>query len=358
MADRELYTNQMLELRYPDISFAHGLMASLFIGNIMRNNRSSLSNLSPFTIFKQDPLSITQTVLCLHLHLLSKNTEGKSMKKIKASQMQEVKVPTTFKELLQTLLFYSGIIMILFGPKSILVVGMRGTIFSIRCKKIMFKTRIAADSNFPTKFLFVIEICTQHWLGGCMQYDKESMVNDHIINFDPVIEMVLNSSLNVILPPSFIKSPTKNPTNATTVLPGEDNPTRKKWGKKRKSDNTNKERMVKNTALINEFLIEGRKVWKHNFAGKCTRDHPKWDCNTVMCVRWFIRGKCFCDCGNKASLVGACAIPTAKTTILRTSSRKIAGRTPHPPWPHSSGWDFATPGLKKTPQKNPHLFPR
>jgi hypothetical protein len=74
------------------------------------------------------------------------------------------------------------------------------------------------------------------------------MVNNHIVNFTPVIEMVLNSSLNIILPPNFIKSPPKNPTNAITILPGEDNPTIKKGGKKRKSDDVNEECMVKNTA--------------------------------------------------------------------------------------------------------------
>ncbi len=97
MADRVLY-NQMLELRHPNVSFSHGLAASLFMGDIVWNNWSSPSNLSPFTIFKQDPLSMTQTTQCLHLHLLSKNTKGKSLDERKASQMQEVKVPTNFEE--------------------------------------------------------------------------------------------------------------------------------------------------------------------------------------------------------------------------------------------------------------------
>ena len=93
MADRELQI-QMPELSHADAGFAHGLAFSLYMGDSMWNNQSSHSNLSLFTVFELDPLSSTQTARCLHLHHLSKNTEGKSMDKIKASQIQEVKVPT------------------------------------------------------------------------------------------------------------------------------------------------------------------------------------------------------------------------------------------------------------------------
>jgi hypothetical protein len=122
MADRELQ-NQMSELGYPDAGFAHGLTASLYLGDIIWNHRTTPSNLSPFTIFELDPLLRMQMAHCLHLHLLSKNAEGKSLNEIKASQIQEVKVPATFEVLLQSLLFYSGITNIVFGPRSALVVG-------------------------------------------------------------------------------------------------------------------------------------------------------------------------------------------------------------------------------------------
>jgi hypothetical protein len=97
MADREL--------RLLDAGFTHGLATSLYMGDIMQNTRTTPSNLSPFTIFELDPLSSMQTAQFLHLHLLSKNTKGKSLDEIKASQIQEIKAPGTFKELLQALQF-------------------------------------------------------------------------------------------------------------------------------------------------------------------------------------------------------------------------------------------------------------
>jgi hypothetical protein len=122
MADKELQA-QMFALGYADTGFAHGLVSSLYVSNILWNNRTTPSNLSPFTVYELDPLSTKQATRCLQLHLLSKNTEGKSLKEIKTLQIQEVKVPTIFKELHQTLLFYSGITSILFGPRSALVAG-------------------------------------------------------------------------------------------------------------------------------------------------------------------------------------------------------------------------------------------
>jgi hypothetical protein len=88
----------MSALGHADVGFSHCLAASLYVGDILWNNRSMPSNLFPFTIFELDLLSMTQATRCLQLHLLLKNTEGKLLDKIKASQIQEVKVPTTFEE--------------------------------------------------------------------------------------------------------------------------------------------------------------------------------------------------------------------------------------------------------------------
>ena len=86
------------------------------------------------------------------------------MGKIKASQIQEVKVPTTFEELHQFLLFYSGITSILFGTGSSLVAGVNCLANAIKMEKIMFKGSFAPDSDLPTKILYAMEIRIQRWL--------------------------------------------------------------------------------------------------------------------------------------------------------------------------------------------------
>jgi hypothetical protein len=59
MADKELQS-QMLALGHANAGFAHGLAASLYVGDILWNNRSMPSNLSPFTVFELDLLSTMQ----------------------------------------------------------------------------------------------------------------------------------------------------------------------------------------------------------------------------------------------------------------------------------------------------------
>ena len=211
MADRELQT-QMSELGHFDAGFAHNLAAILYMGDIMWNNQSSPSNLSLFTVFELDPLLSTQKARCLHLHLLSKNTEWKLMDENKASQIQEVKVPTAFEELHQSLLFYLGIASILFGTGSSLVAGVNSLANAIKMEKINFKGRIAANSDLPTKILYAMEIRIQRWLAECQKFSDRLMVNDRLVSFDKIFKMVMNSSLNVILLPNFIKPPPKNPS--------------------------------------------------------------------------------------------------------------------------------------------------
>ena len=65
------------------------------------------------------------------------------------------------------------------------------------------------------------------------------------------------------------------------------------------------------------------KIWKKHFAGKCSKVRPKWDDTTFMCARWHIRGKCFANCNNKASHVGAYAVPPAKRDAFKAYITKV-----------------------------------
>jgi hypothetical protein len=329
IADKELQS-QMSELGHADAGFAHGLAASLYIGNILWNNCSTPSNLSPFTVFKLDPLSTTQAMRCLQLHLLTKNTEGKSLNKIKASQIQEVKVPTTFEELHQTLLFYSGITSILFGPRSAIIAGVKSFVTAILLETIIFKGRIAANSELPAKILYAMEIRIQRWLGECVKFKDWSMVNNRLVSFDKVFETVMNSTMNITLPPNFVKPTPKISLTSNNIMPaGEDG--KQKGGKKLKSGKVDGERITKNVAPISKFLMKDSKNWKQHFARKCSKDCPKWDDTTFMCARWHIRGECFVDCNNKASHVGACAVPPAKRKEFKAYIAKVCQEnTPSP----------------------------
>ncbi len=107
------------------------------------------------------------------------------------------------------------------------------------------------------------------------------MVNDHLVSYDEIFEMVINSSLNVILPPNFIKPPPKIPSPKPNPTPGQD---KKGKEKKQKSDKAIGDRIIKTAAPITKFLIKESKDWRQDFAGKCSTDCPKWDDTFFMCA--------------------------------------------------------------------------
>jgi hypothetical protein len=84
MADKELHS-QMVAKGHHDIGFAHGTAASIYNGSIRWHGRDKPSNLSFFTLYENNPLSDTQTLRYLSLHILNNNVDNKNINKIKAS---------------------------------------------------------------------------------------------------------------------------------------------------------------------------------------------------------------------------------------------------------------------------------
>jgi hypothetical protein len=199
---------------------------------------------------------------------------------------------------------------------------------AIHIKKIIFKMCIATDVEFPTKFLYAMEISIQCWLGECLKFDNRLMVNNCLTCFDEVFKKVLNSSLNVILPPNFIRPPPKNPTATPTVLPGEDG---KQMGrKKRKSEEVKREHAVKNSAPINHFLMYEGKVWKRNFAGKCTRDHPKGTKTPACAFAGTSVENALLIATIRPVMWGHAPSPPQSTTNSRSTSKSLQGDLPLP----------------------------
>jgi hypothetical protein len=82
-------------------------------------------------------------------------------------------------------------------------------------------------------------------VGECLKFEDWSMVNDRLVCFNKVFEMV--STINVILPPNFIKpNPMASPISTDVMSPDGDG--KKKKGKKRKSGDAEGERITKNPA--------------------------------------------------------------------------------------------------------------
>jgi hypothetical protein len=202
MANKELHS-QMVAKGHHNVGFVHGAAASIYNGSIRWHGRNKPSNLSFFTLYKNNPLSNAQTLRYLSLHILNNNVDNKNINEIKASQKQQVTVPKDYHELITNIEMYHSLSMILFGKESALSVKPRCAITLLKTEVSTIKVRITSNYKYPAKILYAFKICIQRWLLMCEQQDDRSSISDRIINMDPVIKPILNSSFTIDLPPVF-----------------------------------------------------------------------------------------------------------------------------------------------------------
>ena len=115
IAEQELNL-QFKKLGQQDAAFSPCLTQALYAGKFIWTDKSTPSNFSPFSFFKVEPLAIAdQQNRHLILHLVETQGKGKTLDKIKASNKQEVKAPTTYLEMVHQPSFFAGACSIFWG---------------------------------------------------------------------------------------------------------------------------------------------------------------------------------------------------------------------------------------------------
>ncbi len=188
---------------------------------------------------------------------------------------------------------------------------------------------LAITSTQP-KILYAFEIRIQRWLLLCEQQDDCSSISDRIIDMDPVIEHILNSSLTIDLPPIFTGvDPTQTNVGgiiAQAAAAGQQQEGDKRGKKRKERDGAEAAKQyIKNESRVDEFKMKENKVWKRDLAGKNLKDRPKWNDKSWMCIRWFTNSNCFKDCNNKDSHVCAQDVPANKKTAYIKFLDRVRG---------------------------------
>ena len=139
-----------------------------------------------------------------------------SVKEIKSSNRQEVHPPMNFHKLQERLLMFTVATDILFGKLSVGSQCLKALSIMINCYKSIFKAKERLNKEFPAKFLFVVDTRFQIWLNDCKSAKFCNEINNLIIDFRPLINQVIFSSFNMILPPTFsMKAPNDSMTAGT-----------------------------------------------------------------------------------------------------------------------------------------------
>ncbi len=218
---------------------------------------------------KSQTWTIASKIIC---HLIQVEGQKKSLEEIKALLKQSVHVPSNFNRLGTQIELFGAALIIFFGKDSVRTSNLNQLLTMIGRNKKSFRNQIALDEFFATKFLFAIDKQVQCWLRSCeTAHNSHTQVNKRILQFEDLINTVLNGTFHMTLPPSFTKvSGSAATLKASTESKQADGKNKggiedgKGW-KKRKSEDGNGN-IVKNTTQPFEFKLTAGELWKDNFA--------------------------------------------------------------------------------------------
>jgi hypothetical protein len=167
---------------------------------------------------------------------------------------------------------WSSLDKIFFGEDSVCTSNLNQLLTMIGRNKKSFRDQIALDNFFATKFLFAINKRFQHWLRLCKTaHNSRTQVNNRILQFEDLINTVLNGTFHMNLPPSFAKvggsAATSSASTESKQADGKNKGGSKdrKGQKKQKSDDGNGN-LVKNITQPVKFKLTTGELWKDNFA--------------------------------------------------------------------------------------------
>lgn len=324
MAQFEL-SHQFSALKIDDVGFAAGTVQALYVGEFRYADSSTPSNFSVFAFYEQAPNAVTQKMDYLVCHLIQEQGQKKSLDEIKASLKQTVHVPKDFDSMGSQLILFASASAIFFGKESICTDRLDKLVLLVGRNKKSLKDQIAIDEFFAAKFLLAVDRRVQRWLRMCEACTMtRTSVNDNVLDFEDLLEQVLNGSFNMNLPPSFkvIEVETKaESTNGAKPAAAAAEDGKGGRGKKRKGENSNGN-LVKNPAQDEDFAMKSGESWQETFSKQLAKERPSWDGKVNMCARWHIKGDCFDDCSRKESHVGKDKIPADKKTSFLTYMTK------------------------------------
>jgi hypothetical protein len=112
---------------------------------------------------------------------------------------------------------------IFFGEESVCSMSMRQLVITIGRNKKTFQDHISLDGLFVAKVMLAINQRFQCWLGMCERTTvSQSQVNDSMLQFDSIMEGILNGQFNMLLSPAFkkIKGTHNNKNQDNTAIGG------------------------------------------------------------------------------------------------------------------------------------------
>jgi hypothetical protein len=191
-----------------------------------------------FAFHKQELNSDERQQDYLICHLIQVEGQKKTLEEIRALIKQLVHVPSDFTGLGTQIQLFGAALIIFFGKDSVCTLSLSLLLSTIGQDKKSFRDQTALDEFFAAKFLVGVDTRVQRLLKSCkLAQNFCTQVNNRILQFNNLINAVLNGTFHMTLPMAFKKVSgsaaaasleSKQPADGKNKGGGEDGKGRKK----------------------------------------------------------------------------------------------------------------------------------
>jgi hypothetical protein len=193
-------------LGYPQYWFCTGHSTSPVVGDFLYADSITPSNFTVFAFHELEPLSDSRQNDYLICQLVQTQGQKKSLDEIEASLKQTVHVPTDFNSMWTQFHFFAAACEVFFGDESVCSTSLRQLLITISCNKKTFRDHMALDDLFVAKFMLAVDRRIQRWFGMCERVTvSRSQVDDRVLQFNSLMEDILNGQFIMTLPATFKK---------------------------------------------------------------------------------------------------------------------------------------------------------
>jgi hypothetical protein len=271
--------------------FQQGFIQAIYDGHFLRDREDSPSNFSFFLCPRMQPLSAGKRKETTILQIKNKQDKGWTEQDYDEAVKQGISTPSDINTANHQFKIWWGCGSVLFGDKSKFPDAIADLLHLISKHCITFEAHQLNDNNFFTKFGYQVDTRVFRWLQQCESCADREEVDDTLIDFQPLVQSVLNDQFIQNLPCTFKSD--KSPDPRTQL------DSNRKKNKRKSNENQEESRMQRNTSPINDWIVP-KEVYQKKFAGKHLQNRPVFK-NRQMCHRFHSKGHCFSDCINAVS---------------------------------------------------------
>lgn len=282
------------------VEVSPGVITSIFNGGFNWAYDDSPSNFSIFSFPEKKTFTKNVASDCIILQLKEISGKGLSSEDVKEALKQGIALPETVDSMKYSIYNFIAASKFFFSESSLLTKALVSVYNHVVNNRTIYNSIHHQNKMFIAEFMYAIDTRVNLWLESCEESKFREDVDDSLLSFDNILQLVRTRNFSYILPPSI-----------RAVVEAEEE-AESKSSKKRKTGNdttSDKSQRTNNEGTIDAWIkpldIYNNKVRnnKEHLEKRPTFNEEK------ICHRWHSRGYCFSNCNNSKTHVKSSSLP-------------------------------------------------